>query len=98
MQLRKELSSQRALTAHTRVFNPGPPLDFCLRLAWEAVLSFVVAEHCAGAGPSLLWHRRKGELLKNFLHIFKLVLCFSHSCVDGHCCCPSQGWLQEQTE
>lgn len=77
MQLREELSSQRALTG---IFNPGVPLDFwsgCLRLAREAVVSCVAAEHCPGAGSSLLWGGRKGEQFFFYFYTFLNCCCVS---------------------
>lgn len=54
---------QGSHNTHKGIFSRGVPLDLWsgLRFAWEAVVSCVAEEHCAGAGPSLLWGGRKGE-------------------------------------
>lgn len=85
---------QGSHNTHKGIFSRGVPLDLwsgCLRFAWEAVVSCVAEEHCAGAGPSLLWGGRKGEQFFFFLHVFKLVLCFSHFWMDTAVVHPKDG-------
>ena len=57
---------------------------------WALLTGKGLVPPCCGAG----------ERVSNFFCFvltFKLLSCFSHSWVDGHCCRPSQGWLQLQT-
>lgn len=64
---------QGSHNTHKGIFSRGVPLDLwsgCLRFAWEAVVSCVAEEHCAGAGPSLLWGGRKGEQFFFFFYTF----------------------------